>query len=347
MNPKLYHIFFMFLPLFSFGQTCDTLYSHEKYIERSVEIGYRNCYSVEIDTIYRVVQWLNIDTNYLKPYFSENICQSLFHSKTGKLIHERWQENDTLYMKTYYSSGSLKSYSKLFFRENPYYFHDQIIKYYENGNEKYKGEYKSLTLTTHYTYYPNGALETVAKRFSYNPHAFGEYKEYFPNGETSMILNYSEPDTTTDQYQQNTLISEKFYDQTGNESDDNLNEYKKMYFNVYPPAVNEEITLAEDLFSHHQFSDQKAYANDMKLLKDKIMSNIKISSGDHCSKGIAWVSLIINSDGEIKLDEIQFENEGLRKTIEESIMKIKKWPPASLNHIKVDTYVFTYLIIDK
>lgn len=141
MNFKRSLITFLLLPLLSFGQTCDTLYSHEKYIKRNVDIEYRNCHFLKIDTVYTIVQWNNSDTNYLTPFYSDNVCYSLFHSLTGKLIQERWEDGDTTFFKSYYSSGRLKSFSIHFFREDPYFFHDVIEEYYENGNLRHEGEY--------------------------------------------------------------------------------------------------------------------------------------------------------------------------------------------------------------
>lgn len=346
MNLKLCHFLFLFLPVLTYGQTCDTLYSHERYVQRTIEVGYRNCQLIEIDSIYRIVQWLNVDSNYLEPFFSQNICQSLFHSVTGQLIHERWREGDTTYFKEYYSSGSLKTFSKTVFHENPYYFHDQILRYYENGTIRYEGENKVLSFSTHKTYYPNGRVETIAKRFSYNPSAFGEYIEYFPNGQISMILEYSEPDTTTNQYQTNTLISEKYFDQAGQGVDHNLNEYKKLYLKIYPPYIDKTLLIGEDLHTAQQFEDQEPYANDVYKLKEQIIGNLDLS-GVNCTKGIAKISLNITKKGDIELLEVDFENDLLKESIEQSIKSLKKWPAAIKDGEKVDTHVYTYLIIDK
>lgn len=348
MNFKRSLIIFLLLPLFSFGQTCDTLYSQERYIQRNVDIEYRNCHFLKIDTVYTVVEWENIDTNYLTPNYIENICYSLFHSLTGKLIRERWEDSDTIYVKSYYSSGELKSFSKDINRKEPYFFQSIIKEYYENGNLRHEGEYKSFSFSIHKTYYPDGALETIAKRFSYNPHAFGEYTEYFPNGQVSMIENFTEPDTTTNQYQLSTLLSTHYFDKSGKVVEQNQNEYRKMYIKIYPPDEGTTMEMVgDDLYLFELFSEQEAYANDMSALKSEIYANLKLSKTECCTKGIAWISLIVTKKGKLKIKEIVFENAEVRKRIEKSIHKIKRWTPAQVTDKNVDTYVLIYLILDE
>ncbi len=343
---KLKYLLFLFLPFCSFGQHCDTLYSHQKYVECEVEVGYRNCHLVDIDTVYRIVQWLNVDTNHLQPFFSKNICQKLYNSTTGKLIHERWQVGDTICNKTYYNSGQLKSFSKNVYIETPYYFHFQLTRYYENGSIRYKGDYKSLSFSTHTTYYPNGVVETRAKKFSLGTSPCGEYFEYFPNGQVSMIQTFSEPDTTTDNFQLVPLISEVYFDETGQESDQNLNEYKTLYLPIKPPIPNTTLMIGDDLYTSQQFEDQAAYTNGMSELKNRIINDLDISDLN-CTKGIPWISLIITRKGVIEQVEVKSKNDSLNKRIEASIKRIKNWPAAIKDGTTVDTYVYTYLIIDK
>ena len=331
-----------------YGQSCDTLYSHENYVMRGVKIEYRDCQFIKIDSIYRIVQWNNVDSNYLKPYYSENVCYSLLHSHTGKLIQERWQEGDTIYFKSYYSSGKLRSYSKHVFKEKPYYFHDILLEYYENGQLSMEFSLQKQTFSPRIIYYPNGMIQSKGMHYDASPGAWGDYIEYFSNGKISSIRTYTQPNTSDSvagQFQENELLSEIFYDQNGIEVEEDLNELKVMNISIYPPIKHEASKINDNLYAHHQFSNQNGYINEMSELKNKILENLKLPKGS-CSKGVIWVSLIIKKDGTIEIDEVQFSDVSTKQSIEKSIQKIKKWPTGILNGEKVDVYVYIPLLLE-
>lgn len=347
MKMKIYLIIILLFPIPLYGQSCDTLYSHENYIMRGVKIEYRDCQSITVDSTYTIVQWNNVDSNYLMPFYSDNVCYSLFHSLTGKLIQQRWQNGDTIYFKSYYSSGKLRSSAKSVFTSEPYYFHEIKKEFYENGQILYEGEYKSSSYSVHKRYYKNGQLEFMTNRFSYNPGSFGEEIEYFPNGQVSHISRYSEPDTSTNHFQSSELLDEKFFDENGNEVNLNQNEWKVMNVAVYPPYKNEILQINDTLYTHHQFYNIKEYSNDMAELKFKILDNLKILKNSNCTKGIIWISLFIKKDGSILVEDVQFSDDSIKQSLKRSIKKIKHWPAGIVDGEKVDTYVYTYLILDK
>lgn len=163
-----------------------------------------------------------------------------------------------------------------------------------------------------------------------------------------MIENFTEPDTTTNQYQQNTLLSAHYFNTSGKEVKQNLNEYTKMYIKIYPPDEGSKIELVgDDLYVYELFSEQEAYADDMRELKNQVYANLELSKSECCTKGIAWISLIVTKKGKLKIKEIEFENAAVLKRIEKSIQKIKRWTPAQVTNKNVDTYVLIYLILDE
>lgn len=343
---KFYQVVFLLFPFLLQGQTCDTLFSHDNYVKRKVKIGYRDCYSVKVDTVYQIIQWKGEDSNYLKPLLSDNMCYSLFHSRTGNLIKERWQIGDTIYFKSYYESGKTRTISKTAVIEEPHYFHEIKREFWENGKIQYEADFKSSSTTINKKYYENGNLESLANSYNYMPGAFGEYVEYFPNGQKSMVLHFAQPDTTHYRYQYAELLDSTYYNENGEIVDHDLNEYNEIEIPVYPPNKSKTLVIDDTLFTHFQFENQDGYANDMMRLKKKILKNIKLPKSCQCRKGLVMIGLIITKEGELKIHELEFGNESVKQSIQQSISKIKHWMPAVLDGKKVDTYVYTHLVLD-
>ena len=318
---------------------------------RGVKIEYRDCQTIIVDTTYQIVEWKrkNVDSNYLKPFYTGNICYSLFHSHTGKLIKQRWQVGDTIYSKSYHPSGNLKLFAKTVFTETPNYFHEIQKEYYENGQLRKEFSMQKQTFSPRIIYYPNGMIQSKGMHYDASPGAWGDYIEYFSNGKISSIRTYSQPNTAdsiTGQYQENELLSEIFYDQNGIQVEKDLNELKVMNVSIYPPIKHDVLKINDTLYSHHQFSNQNGYTNEMSDLKNRILKNLKLPKGS-CTKGLIWISLIIKKDGAIEIEEVQFSDDLTKQSIEKNIKKIKHWPIGILDGKKVDVYVYTYLIIDK
>ncbi|MDX2360825.1 MAG: hypothetical protein QNK23_08470 [Crocinitomicaceae bacterium] len=335
-----------------FAQTCDTLYSSEKYIERSVEIKYRTCNFLDLDSVYRIVQWANIDTNYqeLYPYFSNNYCYKLIHSGSERLIAERWKATDTIYYNEYYLSGKQKVIAKEVHTSEPYHSFLSRLEFYESGQLKRDFKLQNQTFTHIINYYPNGAVQSKGNYYGVaSPGAWGDYVEYFPNGQVSSIRSYSEPNTADSlagQYQYYELLSEVYYNQNGSQVDEDLNELKSTFIKIYPPFQNEVLIIDDTLYTHSQFEDQLAYRNDMFSLKEEILDKAKFPVKCQCTAGIISISLVITKDGEIELIGIDFPDGEIKKRIKKSLEKIKSWPAAMYKGNNVDTYVSTYLILN-
>lgn len=339
-------VLLVMLPFLTFSQNCDTLYSHEKYIERIADVRFHNCYWAHIDTIYRIVQWNNYDETTQTQYRIKSGCFSLFHSKTGVLLEEFWKQNDTVYAKTYYETGSLKSYSAQFHDRANGYFYETFDKYYESGNLYERNITEHLKFHERFQYYPTGALLTKGVYFNGNFSPWGEYVEYYPNGQPSAVRCYSMPDTLLETYQSSTLLSEQFYKMTGEEIDTTLNRFNSYSNAIYPPRDDHWMKITDSLFTHHQFQNQLAYENDMSSFKKRLLEELSLPDSCNCRAGAFWLSFIVDKLGNIQIVDWELEDEILRRSLEKAIGKIKNWPPGTIDGESVDTYVFTLLILN-
>lgn len=341
----LFIILYILSGALSYGQNCDTLYSHENYIERKVHVVYRNCYYLNLDTVYAVVQKINHNPVYQERYRFQSDCYSLYHSETGSLIKEFWKVGDTSFANTYFSSGRLKEFYRNIKTKTPYFNHTIIKRYYESGQIRSSEEYKSTERTSHTTFYETGEIMSKGFFFNFGFHHFGDYTEYFPNSQISSIRTYSLPDTTTMQYQQSNLLNEVFFDPEGNKVSYDMNEYQEYYISIYPPAENSDISMIGDsMYTYDQFDSQEYYSGGMKSLKKAINDRLK-NRLPECNTGVIRLSLIVTKKGLIRIEEVQTSDEKLKSIIENILHEIQHWPPAHKDGEKVNTYIYIPLII--
>lgn len=343
---------FLLLTKLVIGQHCDTLFSNEDYIHRYVKISYRNCTYIDVDTVYEIHGYSAVDSANKKQYLPNLNCYTLFNSNTGKLIQERWEDADTAIYKEYYSSGGLKGICKSTGSIEPYYFWSEYQNYFGNGQVKSVYIFKIGAFSTVKSHYPNGTVFSKATFYDSSPSLWGDYIEYFPNGQASSIRTYSQPNTHDSLfgiYQESELLKEVFYDQAGNEIDHDLNEWNEgLTVSIYPPEKTDDALMINDtLYTSSQFRDQVAYSNNLSSLKSEINKHLKLSKKCDCPKGIAWVTLIVTKSGELLLQEIEFPDEEVNAQLAKAIQRVKKWPPALIENNPVDTYIHTFLIINR
>lgn len=343
-------VLLVMFPFLTFSQNCDTLYSHEKYIERRVALFHRNCSWLYADTMYWLVRWGNHDPEYQTTYFVKNDCYSIFNTKTGRLIEEGWRVIDTFFTKTYYTSGKLKSYgsvySSVFSAEDSTYFAQTSETYYENGGLLKKSKLSYGEFNQICWFYPDGSLQSVGTLYDANPGFWGTYKEYYQNGQLSSLLTYSMPDTTDHTYQDAELLSAKYYSIDGKEVEADLNELKRMEIVIYPPKKSEWTEIENGLYAWEHFSDQAPYSNQLAELKNRILCEITLPESCDCKTGVFWFSAVVNKKGEIEVLDVEIADPILKKSVEDAIRKVNYWPPGELNGDKVDTFIYTFLIIN-
>lgn len=343
-------LFALLCPFAQHAQSCDSLLSEAPYVERYVELSYRNCHHVDSDTMYQIVRWHNIDPAYQTTLASDKTCYSLYHSQTGVLLIKNWQEGDTSYSQKYYETGELKSSGVSVFTIDPYYFIQHRTDYYKNGQIKFKSTNELQRCHKYHAYYPNGSLEYKGNLYGYNPEPCGEFIEYYPNGTISSVKTFSMPDESDDmaaKHQSFELLKAVYYDPEGKEIDHDANEYHRLYIPVYPPAKGDFEYLGDNLYPASRFSEQTAYANEMTDLKQKIRQQLKLPNDCTCRKGVAWISLTVQKNGTIELHEVQCPDPGLQQPLEQAIHSVRKWPAARLDGKRVDTYVYTFLALDE
>ncbi|MFT5777877.1 MAG: antitoxin component YwqK of YwqJK toxin-antitoxin module [Crocinitomicaceae bacterium] len=347
---KLISIIFILASGISRAQTCDTLYSNDKFIARTIDISYRNCHLVEIDSVYRIRQKISSLDEYNESYFIYNQCHQLFNSETGRLIQQQWKSNDTTYFKEYYSSGALKVTSMEYVDSEYRFWWRSRREYHENGNLKREYDGESLALYPCSEYYPDGSLLSTAHYYGIFEHRWGDYIEYFPNGQVSSFLRYSLPitnDSIGQHYQSSQLLSTFFYSTNGKEVTKDLNEEKYVRINIYPPDEHEVYLLNDSLYVYTLFEDQKGYSNEMMDLKAAIIDKLKIPAKCNCAIGVALISLLITKEGRIVIAEIEFPDGKLKKSIAKALKEIKSWPAGQYQDQNVDTAVYLDLIFDE
>ncbi len=327
----------LLFPIFSTAQNCDTIYLTKDNCYRRVDVEYRNCSYVNIDTVFTVFEKGGLRSK-------EEYCLTYIDPSDNKVLRKEWKANDTIHILCYYRSGKLKSIDKQKLSHDPPYFYSKQTMFYENGNVRKEHEYQTLTFSERKTYYPNGKIESRYKTFSYAI-SVGECIEYFQNGQISSVLNFSMPDSLFKDHQRTTLLSEKFFDESGNEVPIDFNR-----FYTSTEYLDEEQIYADTMMNGNYpssiFKDQEAYANSMFLLKSEILKHLKLKKDCNCAKGVAVVSLVINSEGNINLKEVLYVDDYITTQIKKSIAKIKHWPPATFSNEAVGTYVDMDLILD-
>lgn len=326
-----YTLTILFLTLFSslWSQDWDTVYTDDENVEIKIEISYYNCFFVNIDTVYR-----------LTTFDTDPVNRRLFHSTSKVLLFERKVSNDTTYCYGYYHSGKIKMID--ISHRNEWLHHST---FYENGQLQSGGDIYADKLYPWNRYYPNGNVLSKGFRYDYL-NTFGPYEEFHPNGQLACSINYSLPDTTISFYQQSKLIDEVYFDIEGNKTDSSGSVINVITEYLQPKLDNSRIEKIDSLFTHHYVSDQEGFNNNLKDLKREIKRNLKIPKSCNCSTGIAWIGFIVCKDGTIKMIEVDFPNDCLKRAIEKSIQKTKKWKTAFVENEKVDVYVYTFLIVE-
>ncbi len=335
---------------FVFTQNCDTLYSNARYIEQSVEIKYRNCYSLDIDTVYRIVSWTNFDQEFQESYYLKSNYYVLINSLNNKVIIDQWEMLDILYTREYFSNGKMKSFSKSVQNLSNKYYWSNSKEYFENGLLKNEKNIQTRSTTQFKSFYPTGAIQSESSHFDIFACKIGDCIEYYPNGAVSSIRKYPLPnthDSLVGVYQHSKPISEIFYDKEGNVVDSDKNEIRTMEVRVYPPFTENQEIINDTLFFYHHFKDQKGYLDDMAELKSQILNNLKLKNNCDCNKGVAWISLLVDKKGLIQNIEVEFEDEYVKNEIIKTIQNIKTWSPAINDTENVDVYIYTYLLLDK
>ncbi len=323
-------IFYFYCFFSSWSQDWDTIYSDNSVVEISVEISYYNCNFVHIDTVYR----LNTYTNDLPN-------RRLFHYKIKSLIFERWVSNDTTYCFGYYANGNIKL--KDISYENDWLHHST---YYENGQLCVGGEiYRNKTYSWN-RYYPNGKLMSKSLHYDYLPGRFGEYEEYYPNGEISSKELYSLPDTTNRYYQSSEFIKGEYFDINGSKVDTVNSVINIMTTWIQPSPRTERIQKIDTLYTHHAFSNQRGYDQNLAELKKNIRNEIHLPKKCNCKNGVAWIGFTVNKLGTIQNVSVEYENDCVNNQIVKAIEKIGKWKKAYIENEAVDVFVYTYLIIN-
>lgn len=349
---RLIWITFLLLTNLVFGQHCDTFYTNGSLYESFVQITYRNCTYLDVDTTYFFVIGNEGETSSNGSIKDDGYCLNFFNSKTGKLIQSQIERSDSISSKVYYHSGKLKVLEEAVSQTNPYYFWWSQKRFFENGQVKKEFIRQTGKFSEETKYYPNGTLFSKSIVYDNIPYVFGDYTEYFPNGQISSIRTYSQPDTQDSmfgKYQESELLREVFYDQTGNEIDHDLNEWNEgLTVSIYPlKKLSDDLKLNDTLYTHEQFKDQLPYSNNLTGLKTAIGKHLKLRKKCSCRKGVAWVSMIVSKSGELLLQEIDFPNEEVKEELSNAILKVKTWPAAIHQNKAVDTYISTFIVIDK
>lgn len=333
------------LPVQLFAQGCDTLYSDDKeFIERSVSVVYSNCYYLDIDTTYTI--YYPTSRGFEKPTVQlEKGCYVLLDAKDKHIILDRKTSGDTTYYTDFYASGKLRAKGfQSVVQDDEYQYCMNYQTFYENGQLKVDESYEHNKVTRRKTYYEDGTLQSTGFYYSSPMSPVGTRNFYYPNGKIAIVSQYSSLDTSDVNYPKTQLLSQQSFDQKGKEIDESPIKVGTLY--LVEDRKDEILELGKGLYTHYQFSNQPAYANNGQALRERILAGITLPSDCDCTKGVVWISLLVTKTGKVQLDEVQFDNKSLRKQVEKSIKKIKTWPAGTVDGNPVDAYVYTYLIVD-
>lgn len=319
----------------SWEQDCDTVYSNSERVRITVEVNYSNCYYLEMDTVY-----------YWERYTTYPLCGKLLHYQTKKLIAERWISSDTSYYLEYYPSGTIK-FKSAYFQNGACLYN---ISFYENGSVK--RQYDPITdmfyKLTHY--YKNGNKHSEGYYCYSSPYPWNEYIVYYSSGQISSRRTFTAyHDSLSRSYNETTELSAVYFDEKGRKVATELNSPDQLTISVQPKWVGEDpVTQIDPItYTYEQFSDQNGYDHELLLLKNAIHKQLQFPEKCDCKKGVAWFTIIIDSNGSIDYVEVDYPNEEVKTVIEKAIKNLKKWPTAKIDNEPVRVYVYNWLPLDE
>ncbi len=306
-------------------------YLNTNIVYRSIKAYYIGCENKIVDTTYYLT------TEYL---FEEN--WEIFYDKDFKIKQaDYFLNNDTFFIIQYYRNGKKKVEYRVIDKQSVYeaewckngqlisktypspHIHSTNTIYYCNGNKKWQGNiYKSQLYGTEIRWYKNGQKQSEKTYTLFN-------QELADKGLLKSVL-----------------ISEKYWDKYGNETEPFNNDVININIHGLPIIIsNNEL---KNTIPYYDIVDQPEYNNTMTMFKDNIYKTVKLKSLCHCEFGLIYISFTVSKKGIIK--DIRLDNsleECIDNAFLEAIEKTSRWKPGTVNGKIVNTRVTIALELEK
>ncbi len=307
-------------------------YLDTNYVHQYTEAYYVGCSKKIVDTVFTINYNLRSQGHW-----------QIFYDKNFQVIQsEYFTRNDTAFAIKYFPNGQKKKEERTVegFR---WIF---LAEWCENGQLTSSGNPQNPNYRTVITYHCNGNKKWQGNL--YIGRAWGLMTYWYENGQKQSESLYTEfnQELADKQQLENKLISEKFWDESGNQ----VPVLDNVIININTlgaPIIIPDSNLI-DKTAYYNIMNQADYDNTMSAFKEKVYKNAKLKTQGRCKCGLVYVSFVVSKNG--KINNIKVENsleESIDMAFVEAIKKIGKWKPAILNGKKVDVIVMVALELEK